>query len=140
MKYIQFSALYIDLDKINMPYIIFSGKVIQADGLDISAPSAANPTLQANRTSATLNWSTNELARGQVYYDTAPIQSSEASGHAQQAYVSGTSAPNNTDVRNSQSVTIQGLQPNTTYYYLTRAIDNSGNVSMTNANSFVTTQ
>jgi len=109
-------------------------------GLDTNAPIMANESTQESRNSATVNWTTNELARGQVYYDTSPIQSNEATGHAQQAYVSGTSAPNNTDVRNSQSVTIQGLQANTLYYYLTRAIDNSGNVTMTMPSTFHTNQ
>ncbi|TSC81788.1 MAG: Peptidoglycan binding protein [Parcubacteria group bacterium Gr01-1014_20] len=107
-------------------------------GLDISAPIKANASVQANRTDATIGWTTNELARGQVYYDTLPIRSDEATGHAQQAYVSGVFAPNNTNTQNSQSVTIQGLQPNTLYYYLTRAIDNSGNLSMSVQNTFRT--
>lgn len=107
-------------------------------GLDTSAPIKANASIQTTRTGATINWTTNELARGQVYYDTFPIRSDESNRHAQQAYVSGTSAPNNSDVRNTQSVSIQGLQPNTLYYYLTRAVDNSGNVSMTLSNTFRT--
>jgi len=109
-------------------------------GLDVSAPASTNGSVQTSKNGATINWTTNELARGQVYYDTAPIRSDESTAHAQQAYVSGTSAPNNTDVRNTQSVSIQGLQPNTLYYYLTRAVDNSGNVSLVLGNTFTTNQ
>ncbi len=109
-------------------------------GLDTRTPIMTNASVQTNRTDATINWTTNELASGQVYYDTSPIRSDEATGHAQQSYVSGVSAPNNTGARNTQSVTIQGLQPNTLYYYFTRATDNSGNNSVTLSNIFHTTQ
>lgn len=107
-------------------------------GLDTSAPTMANASLQTRRNDATINWTTNEFARGQVYYDTFPIRSDETMKHAELAYVSGTSAPNNTDVRSTQSVVIQGLTSNTLYYYLARAIDNSGNVTMTLSNTFRT--
>lgn len=107
-------------------------------GLDTSSPVIANSWISTTRNGATINWTTNDPSRGQVYYDTFPIQSNEASGHAQLAYVSGAFAPNNMDVHGSQSVHIQGLSPNTFYYYLTRAIDSSGNVSMTVQKSFRT--
>lgn len=107
-------------------------------GLDTSAPIMSNASIQTNSTNATVNWTTNELARGQVYYDTFPIRSDEGFRRAQQAFVSGASAPNNTDVRNTQSVTILGLQPNTLYHYITRAVDNSGNYTMTLSNTFHT--
>ncbi len=109
-------------------------------GLDVDAPVMMNASVQTGRNATTINWTTNEVARGQVFYDTFPIRSDESTMHAQQAYVSGTNAPNNTDVRNSQAVTIQGLQPNTLYYYLSRAVDKSGNVSMTLPNTFRTNQ
>lgn len=109
-------------------------------GLDTSVPVMGNASVQTNRTDATINWTTNEMAQGQVYYDMLPIQSNEVSRHAQQGFVSGTAAPNTAGVRNTQSITLQGLQPNTTYYYLTRAIDNSGNDSITLSNSFRTNQ
>ncbi len=107
-------------------------------GLDTNAPTMSNAWMQANRTNATISWSTSEPARGQVYYDVSPIQSNETTGHAQQAYIGGLLAPNNTDAYNSQSVTMQGLQPNTSYYYVTRSTDNSGNVTMTMPNTFHT--
>jgi peptidoglycan hydrolase-like protein with peptidoglycan-binding domain len=111
-------------------------------GLDTRAPMMENRSVQTNSTNATINWTTNELARGQVYFDRLPIRSDEATGRAGQAiaYVSGVSAPNNTSALSSQSVTIQNLQPNTLYYYFTRAIDNSGNVKVTLSNTFQTKQ
>ncbi len=111
-------------------------------GLDTSAPNMDNKSMQIGRNDATINWTTNELAQGQVYYDLSPIRSDEASGHTRQetSYVSGTSVPNNAGVRTAQSVVISGLQPNTPYYYFTRAIDNSKNVNVTLSKMFRTNQ
>jgi len=138
---VQFQAAY------GIPQVGQVGPVTQAKindiissgfGLDITAPTMINASVQTTRTTATISWQTSTLARGQVYYDTAPIRSDETTGPFQVAFVSGVSATNNTDVRNTQTVTIQGLQPNTLYYYLTRAIDNSGNISISPQNTFVT--
>lgn len=99
-------------------------------GLDTRAPDMSIPTVSVQTGSATISWSTNELALGQVYYDTQQIQSSEATAHFQQPYVSGTLAANTTP-QMSQAITLTNLQPNTTYYYLVRVIDRSGNTTMT---------
>ena len=107
-------------------------------GLDTTAPVIANAWVQSNRNSAVVNWTTNELAQGQVYYDTSPIRSDEETGHGQLPYVGGISVPNSTGVSNSQSVTISNLQSNTIYYYFVRAIDSSGNISSLLSNTFRT--
>lgn len=110
-------------------------------GLDTTAPTmSALSVSQVNPDSAVVSWNTNELARGQVFYDTNPIQSNEATGHYQLPYVSGvtSNANSNTSVGNSQSIELTGLQPNTFYYYVARAIDQSGNVSMSMTQSFQT--
>ena len=109
-------------------------------GLDTTAPTVSNVLVQRNRNSATVSWSTNEPANGQVYYDTKMIQSDEATGHGQQPYISGVSAPNSSGAGYSQSVTIQNLQPNTIYYYLIRSIDNSGNITLILPSFFQTLQ
>lgn len=107
-------------------------------GLDINAPSVSNVNVQASRNSATVSWSTSESARGQLYYDTTMIQSNESAFRGDQAYVSGVLAPNNSGVSYSQSITIQNLQPNTVYYYLIRAVDNSGNITLVLPRTFQT--
>jgi peptidoglycan hydrolase-like protein with peptidoglycan-binding domain len=109
-------------------------------GLDIDAPTVYNVSAQTGRNSANINWTTNELTTGQVYYDVTMIQSDEATAHGQSPYISGNLAPNNSGVAFSQSVTIQGLQPNTLYYYLIRAVDKSGNVSLVLPSVFRTLQ
>lgn len=110
-------------------------------GLNTSAPVMSNLTVsQVNPTSVMISWNTNELARGQVFYDTNTIESDETTGPYQLAYVSGMAASmnGNLSVGNSQSIELTGLQPNTFYYYVARAIDQSGNMSMSMTESFQT--
>ncbi len=107
-------------------------------GLDINAPNMSNPTLSMQSNSATIGWTTSELTRGQVYYNTQPIQAEEATGPLQVPYVSGNLVSSGTALNTSHSLSIQGLQANTVYYYLTRSIDASGNITMTLPSSFRT--
>ena len=102
-------------------------------GLDTSAAIMNNLSVNAGTNSATISWTTNEPTRGQVFYDTSIPMSNEATGHDQLPYIGGTpaSANSNTSVASSQSISLTGLQSQTTYYYIARAIDNSGNVTMT---------
>lgn len=110
-------------------------------GLDTSAPMISGLSIsQVNPTSVTINWTTSALARGQVFYATSPIEADEATGVYQLPYIGGTPASvnSNTSVSNNQSVQLSNLQPNTYYYFFARAIDNSGNVSMSMPQSFQT--
>ncbi|MFZ1075015.1 MAG: peptidoglycan-binding protein [Minisyncoccia bacterium] len=106
-------------------------------GLDTSVPVISNFSATTNSNGATLSWSTNEPAQGQVYYSTQPIQSNEATAPFQQPYISGTLAQNTTPQTN-ESITITGLQPSTTYNYVIRSIDRSDNVTMTPASNLTT--
>jgi len=110
-----------------------------AGGGGDSAPWLSNPTVQVTGTSATLNWTSNEATTGQVYYATVPLQFEEATGPHQLPYVSGTLAPLADGYQMSHIVTISGLTPNTTYYFLTRGVDSSGNMSMVWPTTFRTT-
>lgn len=104
-----------------------------------TSPTLSPTSIQRNSTSATLSWTTNEASQGQVYYNTVPLIFNEATGPRQQPYVSGAYSVDGGGLI-SHSITIQNLQPNTTYYFLTRAVDNAGNMSMTWPSSFQTTQ
>lgn len=106
-------------------------------GLDTHAPTMSNISVQTTNTGATLNWTTNEGARGQVFYDTSPIQSNEETRQGQLAYIGGTLS-NNAGLSASQTVSVSGLHPNTLYYYIARAIDGSQNYSVSLMNSFRT--
>lgn len=103
-----------------------------------TVPVLGYPSAQTTNTSATITWTTNEATQGQVYYDTTFIRADEATGPRQQPYISGTSAYDSGGT--NHSVTLQNLQPNTTYYYVTRGIDSVGNMSMTWPNSTFRTQ
>jgi len=110
-------------------------------GLNTTAPTISNLSVsQVNPTSAEINWTTDKLARGQVFYSTSPIQANEATGPYQLPYIGGAAAAvnSNVGVSNTQFVELSGLQPNTFYYFIIRAIDNSGNVSMSKTQSFQT--
>jgi len=105
-------------------------------GLDTKAPIVTNATVQTSSNSATIGWSTSEIARGQVFYDTSYISANEATGHAQLPYISGTLVSGTSGY--SQAITLPNLQNNTQYYYVTRSIDNSGNVTMSAVRTFKT--
>jgi peptidoglycan hydrolase-like protein with peptidoglycan-binding domain len=110
-------------------------------GLDNMAPAMSDLSVsQVNPTTANVSWMANKPVRGQVFYSTSPIQSNEATGAYQLPYIGGTAASvnSNTGVSNSQSVQLSDLQPNTFYYFITRSIDQSGNVSMSMTQSFQT--
>lgn len=102
-----------------------------------TAPILSAPSIQVSSNSATMTWTTNEPSQGQIYYDTSPLRADEATGPRQLPYVSGLNVRGNPG-QMTHSLTIQNLQSNTTYYFLTRAIDNTGNMSMIWPSSFKT--
>ncbi len=104
-----------------------------------SSPILSTPSVQVSSNSATVTWTTNEPTQGQVYYNNVPLVFYEATGPRQQPFVSGAFSNDGGGLYN-HSITIQNLQPNTTYYYLTRAVDNSSNMSMTWPSTFKTNQ
>lgn len=92
-----------------------------------------NVNVSAN--SVVINWSTNESAKGIVYYSTIPLVTYE---RANTVDVSGTAVMIDANFHTTQSMSIGGLQPNTTYYYLIYATDQDGNVSVTWPSTFHT--
>ncbi|MEX0919331.1 MAG: fibronectin type III domain-containing protein [Parcubacteria group bacterium] len=104
-------------------------------GLDVNAPIISSIGLTTSSNSATLNWSTNESARGTVYYSTSPMSMMESQGNV---VINGSTAMTDTSLRLVHSVMISGLQANTTYYYVIHTIDASGNVQITWPTTFRT--
>ena len=110
-------------------------------GLDTTASTIGYQTVQQiNPTSAVIAWTTSEPTRGQVFYAANFVESDETTGPYQLAYISGTPASTNGNMNfsNNQSIQLANLNPNTTYYYVTRAIDQSGNVTLGMVQSFQT--
>ena len=116
--------------------------VLLGSGTGVSwdtSPTLSVPAVQYNSSSATFTWTTNESTQGQVYYDTAPLRMNEATGPRQQPFVSGAYVTDNGGQTN-HSITVQNLKANTVYYFLTRGVDNTGNMSITWPSSFKTNQ
>lgn len=99
------------------------------------APSITNVSINTNVNSATVNWSTSELAKGVVYYSTSPLVTYERTNSVD---VTGNTAMTDNNVRNSQSVSLTGLASNTIYYYMIYTTDQDGNVSVTWPSTFQT--
>jgi hypothetical protein len=95
-----------------------------------TSPSIYGLNLSVTNTTVNLNWNTNENASAIVYYSTSfpsMIEGSQTSG----VTIGGSSVLVHTDLRSSHSVTISGLNSNTTYYYVVYVRDGSGNESIT---------
>jgi hypothetical protein len=87
-----------------------------------------NVGTNSNTNSATINWTTNEMSRGYVYYSSFPLNASE--GENSVTVTGANSTPLNSNYAFSQGATLQNLQANTTYYYMIHITDQDGNVSV----------
>jgi peptidoglycan hydrolase-like protein with peptidoglycan-binding domain len=112
--------------------------VQMANGMasSLSAPYISSVFVSTSRNNANVSWNTNEFAKGVVYYSSSPLVTYE---HTNSVDVSGNSAMTDTNFKSSQDVSLQNLQPNTTYYYLIYTTDQKGNVSVTWPGTFQTT-
>jgi peptidoglycan hydrolase-like protein with peptidoglycan-binding domain len=101
-----------------------------------SAPMISSVFVSPSRNSATVNWGTNTLAQGVVYYSTTPLTTFESENSVT---VSGLTAMTDSSARTSQSVSLNNLQAGTTYYYLIYTTGQNGSVSVTWPSTFMTT-
>lgn len=100
------------------------------------APVITSVSIFTNSSSATIEWNTNESAKGVVYYSSNPLILTE---YINSVTVSnGNAAMTDMVYRTSQSVSIQNLNNNTTYYYMVYTTDQTGNVSVTWPSTFRT--
>lgn len=95
---------------------------------DMSAAVITNVSITTGRTTATVGWATSESAKGVVYYSTSPLTTYE---NPNSVDVSGNTSMTDNGLHTTQNISLQGLQPNTTYYYLIYTTDQAGNVSVT---------
>ena len=110
---------------------------MNANALDKSAPSIYSLGVNPSRTEASFSWSTSENASAIIYYSTSPIAMTEA-GPGTAVTIYGTSLLVHSDLRTAHSANLNGLQPNTTYYYVVYVRDSFGNESITWPNTFHT--
>ena len=108
---------------------------------DVFAPMLYSPTASIGRNSATFSWTTNENSVSEIFYSTSPVIINEGDINSKGfGVISGSTALNNNIAGISQQVVVNGLQANTTYYYMLVSTDVSGNVSVASVNNtFVTT-
>lgn len=106
---------------------------------DIS-PTLSNSSVQYTNTTATFTWNTDMPTTGQIYWSKNPLEFNEMTAPKQLPYVSGTLALDAGGLQTSHSVTVSNLEANTTYYFMMRAIDVNGNMSMLWPSSFRTNQ
>jgi peptidoglycan hydrolase-like protein with peptidoglycan-binding domain len=104
--------------------------------LAVNAPMISNAYVSPARNSAIVSWGTNIPAKGVVYYSTSPLSTYE---HENSVDVSGVTAMTDSSAKNSQSVLLNNLLPNTTYYYLIYSTAENGAVSVTWPSTFSTT-
>ncbi len=100
-------------------------------------PIIYNVNVSVNSNSAVVNWTTNNNAKGIVYYSNVPLDLVEGSATTK-ATVSGYVVSTDSNLRTTQNVSIPNLQANTTYYYLVDSIDQSGNESISWPSTFHT--
>lgn len=99
----------------------------QSGSGDVSSPIMSQEVIAVNSNSATIRWNTNEAALSRVMYATNwPFLYDTALSVSTNAY------------RPTNEITLTGLQPNTTYYYVLESIDYAGNVTWTIYQSFKT--
>lgn len=113
-------------------------------GADLVAPLITSLNITNTKTSASVSWNTDSLARGKVYYSTSPIMLSntfdQTGIHSVEPGVSGILAQYDGASKTYHNVNINGLSPNTRYYYLVEVLDSSNNASITGPSSFYTNQ
>lgn len=107
-------------------------------GIDIYAPTIYNPSVSKTNTSASFSWSTNENALGKVFFSTTPFYLAEATGMFTGPTISNGFVMTANNYAMSQNITVSGLSPNTTYYYIIESIDESNNVTVTNTSTLIT--
>jgi peptidoglycan hydrolase-like protein with peptidoglycan-binding domain len=103
---------------------------------DASGPSIYSVNQSVTNNSATFGWYTNENATAKIAYNTSPLIINEGDINSVGfGAINGYNVTNDNIARTSQQVTLSGLQPNTTYYYMIISTDASGNISVVGPNN-----
>ncbi len=103
---------------------------------DVSGPALYNVFQNVTQNSATFTWNTNENAASKIFYSTNYVGFNEGDINSFGfGLTSGYVASSDNLLRTNQQVTINNLQPNTTYYYILVSTDVNGNVSLYGPNN-----
>ncbi len=106
------------------------------DNGGLKAPMFTSVNQSVGRDSVTFTWSTDESAAARIFYDKDYVKMNwgeiDSSGLAP---LSGSIVNGDGQLRNTQSLTINNLQPNTLYHYILVSTDKDGNVSVWGPNN-----
>lgn len=105
-------------------------------GMGGIAPTISGVNVVAGRNTATINWNTNQNAKGIVYISTTRLTTYEREHSVD---VSGATVMTDSNFRTTQNVAVSNLQANTTYYYMIYTTNSQGDVSVTVPTTFQTT-
>ncbi|TAK57733.1 hypothetical protein EPO17_01250 [Patescibacteria group bacterium] len=106
--------------------------------VDVSAPQINTVTVSnTSSTAVSVAWTTNEVARGKVFFSTAPISIVEFDKAKVEPFISG-EVVSDSAFGVIKSMALPNLLANRTYYYVIVAIDAEGNVSITRPALFST--
>lgn len=106
--------------------------------IDVTMPAILSSSVVTTNTSATVSWSTNETAKGKVYYSTAPLILNEPDQAKAEVTMLGGNVIGDATYSTTKSVVISGLNRNTLYYFMIESVDAQGNVSVTVPGTFQT--
>lgn len=118
---------------------VLNGSVVIGGGYtggDEQAPQILSANMSRGANMAVFNWTTGEAARSTVYYSTSPLNPVE---NGNNVIINGTAASTDSNYKNSNSISLTNLQPNTVYYYMLYSVDQVGNVTITWPATFQTT-
>lgn len=105
--------------------------------LDVSVPIMSGLSVNTDSNSVTVSLATSELSRVKVFYSTSPLTVTEATSPLVKHSISG-QVSEDTSLKTSHSISINGLSGNTVYYFIVEATDASLNSSVTSQSSFET--
>lgn len=104
---------------------------------DTVAPAMSTISFAPSRNAAVITFATSELSRGKIYYSATPLVMVEAAGPGYDPFISGATLEE-AGLSMSHTITVTGLQPNTTYYVVVQATDQYGNITLTNQMTMTT--
>lgn len=148
---IRFQSLYgidqagrvgpVTRDKINS--IILGGGwtgVTPSPSSNLSGPTFYSLTKSQSNTSASFNFTTDEMTTVRVVYHTSPLMFKEGDINSVGfGPIGGSEATDGSILSTSHSLTMANLQPNTLYYYTIIATDQQGNASVYGPNNALRT-
>src|SRR3989344_8711380 len=105
---------------------------------DVSAPITSVIVAATTSSAATFTWTTNEPARGTIYYSLSPLTALE--GTVGVSALFGGQAVGESAFGYNHVLSVTGLSANTTYYFASKSEDASGNVQLTWPSSIRTGQ